>query len=60
MIYQIYILCYNHCKRRKNMKTRIVLTGILKDDNMFLTVRRNENDDLFPGEWEFPGGHLDG
>lgn len=41
------------------MKTRIVLTGILKDDNMFLTVRRNENDDLFPGEWEFPGGHLE-
>lgn len=41
------------------MRTRIVLTGILKDDNMFLTVRRNENDDLFPGEWEFPGGHLE-
>lgn len=41
------------------MKTRIVLTGILKDDNMFLVVRRNENDDLFPGEWEFPGGHLE-
>lgn len=43
------------------MKTRIVLTGILKDkdNDLFLAVKRNENDDLFPGEWEFPGGHLE-
>lgn len=41
------------------MKTRIVLTGILRDKNLFLIVKRNENDDLYPGAWEFPGGHLE-
>ena len=41
------------------MKTQIVLTGILKDNDMFLVVKRNENDDLYPGAWEFPGGHLE-
>lgn len=41
------------------MKTRIVLTGILKDNDLFLAVKRNENDDLYPGFWEFPGGHLE-
>lgn len=41
------------------MKTRIVLTGILRDKDLFLIVKRNENDDLYPGAWEFPGGHLE-
>jgi len=41
------------------MKTRIVITGILKDGDLFLVVKRNENDDLYPGAWEFPGGHLE-
>lgn len=41
------------------MKTKIVLTGILKDHDEFLIVKRNENDDLHPGAWEFPGGHLE-
>ncbi len=41
------------------MKTRIVLTGILKDKNLLLVVKRSENDDLYPGAWEFPGGHLE-
>ena len=41
------------------MKTRIVLTGILKDNDLFLAVKRNENDELFAGAWEFPGGHLE-
>ena len=41
------------------MKTIIVLTGILKDNDLFLAVKRNENDDLFPGSREFPGGHLE-
>ena len=41
------------------MKTRIVTTGILKDKDLLLIVKRNENDDLFPGAWEFPGGHLE-
>ena len=41
------------------MKTRIVLTGILRDNDLFLLVKRNENDDLYPGAWEFPGGHLE-
>ena len=41
------------------MKRNIVLTGILKDNDLFLVVKRNENDILFPGAWEFPGGHLE-
>lgn len=41
------------------MKTKIVVTGILKDNDLLLAVKRNENDDLFPGAWEFPGGHLE-
>lgn len=41
------------------MKTRIVLTGILKDNEKLLVVKRSENDDLYPGAWEFPGGHLE-
>ena len=41
------------------MKTRIVLTGILKDNDLLLLVKRNESDDLYPGAWEFPGGHLE-
>ena len=41
------------------MNIKIVLTGILKDKDLFLIVKRNENDDLYPGAWEFPGGHLE-
>ena len=41
------------------MKRNIVLTGILKDNDLLLVVKRNENDILFPGAWEFPGGHLE-
>lgn len=42
-----------------NMETRIVVTGILKDKDLFLVVKRSEEDDLYPGCWEFPGGHLE-
>ena len=28
-------------------------------DYLFLLFKRNENDDLYPGAWEFPGGHLE-
>ena len=41
------------------MKTRIVLTEILRDNDLFLAVKRSENDTKFPGAWEFPGGHLE-
>lgn len=41
------------------MKIRIVLTGILKDKDLFLVVKRNKDDDLYPNAWEFPGGHLE-
>ncbi len=41
------------------MITDIVLTGILKSDDLYLVVKRSEEDDLFPGAWEFPGGHLE-
>lgn len=41
------------------MKRNIILTGILKDNDLFLAVKRDDNDILFPGAWEFPGGHLE-
>lgn len=41
------------------MRIDIVLTGILKDKNLFLIVKRNEKDNLYPGAWEFSGGHLE-
>ena len=41
------------------MNTKIVLTGILKSNDGFLVVKRSENDDLYPGAWEFPVGHLE-
>ena len=41
------------------MKTVIVLTGILNDNDLYLVVKRSEDDMLFPGSWEFPGGHLE-
>lgn len=41
------------------MNTRIVLTGILRDNDEFLVVKRSKNDGLYPGAWEFPGGHLE-
>ena len=36
------------------MKTQIVLTGILRDKDLFLIINRNENDNLYPGTWEIP------
>lgn len=39
------------------MKTVIVLTGILNDNDEYLVVKRSEDDMLYPGSWEFPGGH---
>lgn len=41
------------------MDKNIIITGILKDKEEFLIVKRNENDELYPGAWEFPGGHLE-
>ena len=41
------------------METNIIVTGILKDNDLYLVVKRNDNDDLFPGAWEFPGGHIE-
>lgn len=41
------------------MKREIILTGILKDNDLFLIVKRSEDDSQYPGAWEFPGGHLE-
>lgn len=41
------------------METKIVVTGILKDKDLFLVVRRSKEDDLYPGCWEFPSGHIE-
>lgn len=41
------------------MKAEIIVTGILKCDDLFLIVRRSKNYDFYPGSWEFPGGHLE-
>jgi 8-oxo-dGTP pyrophosphatase MutT (NUDIX family) len=41
------------------MVTQVVLTGILKSADLFLIVKRSEDEDFYPGAWEFPGGHLE-
>lgn len=41
------------------MKKDIILTGIIKDKDQLLIVRRSLDDTSYPGTWEFPGGHLD-
>ena len=41
------------------MKTNIILTVILKDNDLLLIVKRSEKDELYPGTWEFPGGHIE-
>ncbi len=41
------------------MKTDIILTGIIKDGDYLLAVKRSDDDDFYPGAWEFPGGHLE-
>ena len=41
------------------MKNIIVLTGILNDKDEYLIVKRSEDDIIYPGAWEFPGGHLE-
>lgn len=35
------------------------MTGILKDNDKFLIVKRSQFDSLYPNAWEFPGGHLE-
>ena len=35
------------------MKTGIVITDILKDKDLLLLVKKNLNDDLYPGAWDF-------
>lgn len=59
MYFKLYYCFIIKIGEIKYMKTRIVLTGILRDNDLFLVVKRNENDDLYPGAWEFPGGHLE-
>ena len=41
------------------INTKVVVTGILKDKDLLLIVKRNEDDELYPGAWEFPGGHVE-
>lgn len=41
------------------MNRKVIVAGILKDGENFLIVKRKNNDELFPGRWEFPGGHLE-
>ena len=41
------------------MKTDIILTGISKDNDYLLVVKRSSDDEFYPGAWEFPGGHLE-
>lgn len=41
------------------MITSVVLTGILKSGDLFLIVKRSEDEDFYPGAWEFPGGHIE-
>lgn len=41
------------------MITKVILNIILNDEEKYLVVKRSEKENLNPGVWEFPGGHLE-
>lgn len=41
------------------MKRKIVITGILKFQDEYLTLQRSKNDEFLAGVWEFPGGNIE-
>ena len=41
------------------MKYKIIVTGILKYNNKYLAVKRSNEDEYYPGSWEFPGGNIE-
>ena len=41
------------------MKKHISVAGILKHNNKILIVRRSNEEEIFPGYYEFPGGSIE-
>ena len=40
----------------KNIIQKVVLGGVIVNDNKILIVQRNANEDIYPGLWELPSG----
>lgn len=36
----------------------VAVKVIIQNDNKFLALKRSDNDDITPGNWELPGGRL--
>ena len=41
------------------MNRKIILTGIIRNADEYLAVRRSMNESFMPGAWEFPGGKIE-
>lgn len=40
----------------KNIIQKVVLGGVIIEDNKILILQRNMNEDIYPGLWELPSG----
>ncbi len=40
----------------KNIVQKVVLGGVIIEDNKILILQRNMNEDIYPGLWELPSG----
>lgn len=43
----------------KNIIQKVVLGGVIIEDNKILILQRNINEDIYPGLWELPSGKKD-
>ena len=40
----------------ENKKHILAVTGVIRNDNKFLIIKRSNKEVAFPGKWAFPGG----
>jgi len=42
-----------------NRETVVAVKGIIQFENKYLIIKRNDNDEIGAGTWEFPGGKVE-
>ena len=46
-------------KLMKEQKIKVLVGGLIKKDDKYLMLKRHQNDEVYPGKWEFPSGGID-